>query len=114
MSLPPPLSVGDAQKRLLQGVEPLAAETIPPGRAAGRYLAAPLRAARTQPSADVSAMDGYTVRSDDLAGPWRVVGESAAGHPFGAALRSGEAIRISTGALMPPGEGAVLLHLVGE
>ena len=38
-----------------------------------------------------------------LAGPWRVVGESAAGHPFAGALGPGEAVRISTGALMPAG-----------
>lgn len=106
----PPLPLAEAQERLLAAVEPLAAETVAVEQAMGRFLAAPLVAARTQPAADLSAMDGYAVRADDLAGPWRVVGESAAGHPFGAALQPGEAIRISTGALMPPGHGAVLLQ----
>jgi molybdopterin molybdotransferase len=45
---------------------------------AGRTFTAP----RTQPAADLSSMDGYAVRGDDLSGPWQVVGESAAGHPW--------------------------------
>ena len=106
----PPLPLAEAQERLLSAVEPLSAETVPAREAIGRYLAEPLVAARTQPAADLSAMDGYSVRADDLAGPWKVVGESAAGHPYAGSLRPGEAIRISTGALMPPGDGAVLLQ----
>ena len=106
----PPLPLAEAQQRLLSAVQPLPAETIAVEQAVGRYLAEPLAAARTQPAADLSAMDGYAVRADDLAGPWKVVGESAAGHPFSGSLQPGEAIRISTGALMPPGDGAVLLQ----
>ena len=55
-------------------------------------------------------MDGYALVTDDLAGPWRVVGESAAGHPFAGTLGKGEALRISTGALMPAGAGVVLMQ----
>jgi molybdopterin molybdotransferase len=110
MSLPPPLSVGQAQERLLSQAEPLPVERIAAERSIGRYLAEPLLAARTQPAADLSAMDGYAMRADDPAGPWRVVGESAAGHPFAGDLEPGEAIRISTGALMPAGDGVVLLQ----
>ncbi|MGZ5791221.1 MAG: molybdopterin molybdotransferase MoeA [Croceibacterium sp.] len=110
MSLPPPLPLAEAQARLLAQVESLPAESIGAERAIGRYLATPLRAARTQPAADLSAMDGYAMRADDVTGPWRVVGESAAGHPFGGELAPGETIRISTGALMPAGEGVVLLQ----
>jgi molybdopterin molybdotransferase len=100
MSPPPPLPLAEA----------LPAETVAAERAIGRHLAGPLLAARTQPAADLSAMDGYAVRADDVTGPWRVVGESAAGHPFAGDLRGGEAIRISTGALMPSGECVVLLQ----
>ncbi|MGZ3173883.1 MAG: molybdopterin molybdenumtransferase MoeA, partial [Croceibacterium sp.] len=110
MSLPPPLPLAEAQARLLAQVESLPAESIGAERAIGRYIATPLRAARTQPAADLSAMDGYAMRADDVTGPWRVVGESAAGHPFGGELAPGETIRISTGALMPAGEGVVLLQ----
>ena len=110
MSLPPPLPVAEAQARVLAQVEPLGPQTVPSAEALGRYLAEPLLAARTQPAADLSAMDGYAVRADDLAGPWQVIGESAAGHPFTGTLGRGEAIRISTGALMPSGDCAVLLQ----
>jgi molybdopterin molybdotransferase len=73
MNLPPPLALAEAQARLLAQVEPLGAEAIPAEQAIGRYLAEALAARRTQPAADLSAMDGYAMRSDDLAGPWRVV-----------------------------------------
>jgi molybdopterin molybdotransferase len=52
-------------------------------------------------------MDGYAVAG---AGPWRVVGESAAGHPFAGRIEPGEALRISTGAAVPAGGDAVLLQ----
>lgn len=105
-----PLPLAEAQARLLGAVEPLGPETLAAEQAIGRTLAEPLLAARTQPAADLSAMDGYAVAADDLAGPWRVVGESAAGHPFQSHVSPGEAVRISTGALMPDGADAVLLQ----
>lgn len=108
--LPPPLPLEEAQARLLADIAPLGSEVLATGNAQGRYLAGPLEACRTQPAADLSAMDGYAMRADDLAGPWQLVGESAAGHPFARALGHGEAIRISTGALMPQSGGAVLLQ----
>ncbi|BBC73033.1 molybdopterin molybdenumtransferase MoeA [Altererythrobacter sp. B11] len=116
MSLPEPIPLGEAQARLLAMAEPRGSETLPVEAALGRFLAAELAAQRDQPAADLSAMDGYAMRADDLSGPWKVVGESAAGHPFAGALRRGEAIRISTGALMPAEGGAVLLQeeAVGE
>jgi molybdopterin molybdotransferase len=106
----PPIPLEEAQARLLALAEPLAAEEMALEAAAGRYLADPLVARRTQPAADLSAMDGYAMRADDIAGPWTVIGESAAGHPFEGKLASGQAIRISTGALMPKDAGAVLLQ----
>lgn len=105
-----PIPLQEAWERLFEGLTPLPAETVPAEQAVGRYLAEPLVAARTQPAADLSAMDGYAVRADDLAGPWRLIGESAAGRGFAGQLAQGETIRISTGALMPPGNCAVLLQ----
>jgi len=52
-------------------------------------------------------MDGYALSGP---GPWTIVGESAAGRPFGGHLTTGEAVRISTGALMPAGASAILLQ----
>ncbi len=105
-----PLSLEVAQERLLGRVMPLGSETVPVADAAGRYSSGPLLARRTQPAADCSAMDGFAMRADDLGGPWRTVGESAAGHPFTVPLKPGEAVRISTGALLPPAAGAILLQ----
>jgi molybdopterin molybdotransferase len=110
MSPPPPLSVAHAQERLLTDVGPLGIETLPVERSIGRRLAEALLAARTQPAADLSAMDGYAMRADDLAGPWRVIGESAAGHPFERRLGAGEAVRISTGGIVPAGDCVILLQ----
>lgn len=73
-----------------------------------RYLARDITATRTQPPADLSAMDGYAVTPG--AGPWRLVGESRAGAPFGEALDPGQCVRISTGAHVPQGSDRVLLQ----
>ncbi|MFT4026384.1 MAG: molybdopterin molybdotransferase MoeA [Novosphingobium sp.] len=106
----PPLPLAEAQARLLALAEPLPIEHVDIAGALGRYLAEPLLARRTQPGFDLSAMDGYAVAPGDMAGPWRVVGESAAGHPAAHGLAPGEAIQISTGAVMPDGAGAVILQ----
>ncbi len=104
------LSLEEAQSRLLALARPLPIEHLAIAEAQERYLTEPLRALRTQPAADLSAMDGYAVGQDDLAGPWRVIGESAAGRPFGGMVQPGAAVRISTGALLPDGAGAVVLQ----
>ena len=108
--IPAPLELADAQARLLALAAPLPIERMPVAEALGRYLAEPLIARRTQPPADLSAMDGFAVRGADLPGPWRIIGESACGHPFAGALGSGEAVRIATGALLPPGADTVLIQ----
>jgi molybdopterin molybdotransferase len=106
----PALPLDEAQQRLLATITPLPGETLSVDRACGRWLAHDLSALRTQPAADLSAMDGYAVTVDDLAGPWQVVGESAAGHPWPHLLHPGEAVRIATGALIPAGAGAVVVQ----
>lgn len=104
------LPVAEAQARLLALVKPLPVERVPVAEALGRFLAEPLVARRTQPPADLSAMDGYALRSADLPGPWQVIGESACGHPFAGAVGPGQAVRIATGALMPSGADMVLMQ----
>lgn len=106
----PPLPLEEAQARLLALVAPLAIEHVDVEGSLGRYLAAPISARRTQPAADLSAMDGYAVTGGDMAGPWRLIGDSAAGHPFAGEVRPGTAVRISTGAILPAGAGAVILQ----
>lgn len=107
---PPPLPLEEAQARLLALAAPLPVVHADIESALGHFLAAPLQARRTQPSADLSAMDGYAVAPGDMAGPWQVIGESAAGHPFHGELGKGQAVRISTGAVMPAGAAAVILQ----
>ncbi|MBS0255036.1 MAG: molybdopterin molybdotransferase MoeA [Proteobacteria bacterium] len=104
------LPVDEAQARLLALAAPLPVERVAVELLAGRTLAEPLLALRTQPAVDLSAMDGYAVPPGSLAGPWQVVGESAAGHPYGGTLQPGQAVRIATGAALPAGAGAVVMQ----
>jgi molybdopterin molybdotransferase len=72
---------------------------------------------RTQPPADLSAMDGYAVRASDVASApvrLRVIGEVAAGRPFTATVGAGEAARIFTGGVMPAGADAVVVQEITE
>ena len=108
--MPLPLPLEEAQARLLALAAPLSIERLPVTEALGRYLAEPLTARRTQPAAAMSAMDGYAVRAADLPGPWSIVGESAAGHPFGGVVSAGQTVRIATGALVPAGADTVLIQ----
>lgn len=104
------LPVRDAQARLLDRATVLEAEAVQLGAAVGRWTSADTTALRTQPSADLSAMDGYAVRHADMPGPWRVVGESAAGGGYDSAVQPGEAVRIYTGAVMPEGTDTVVIQ----
>ncbi len=74
--------------------------------ALGLTLAAPLIALTDLPSFDTSAMDGWAVSGP---GPWDVREEGVlAGHTAHAPLTDGEAVRIATGARIPPDTTAVL------
>ncbi|AJF66091.1 molybdopterin molybdotransferase MoeA [Streptomyces vietnamensis] len=80
---------------------------LPLGQALGQVLAEPLLALTDLPSFDTSAMDGWAVAGP---GPWTVRAEAPvlAGHAPAAALNDGEAVRIATGAPVPPGTTAVI------
>ncbi len=110
----PLLPVAQALVQVLASApEPLATETVPLAAARGRTLARDLAALRTQPPFNASAMDGYALRADDLATVprrLRVIGASAAGHGFSGALAAGEAVRIFTGAPVPPGADTVIIQ----
>jgi len=107
------ISVEEALSRVLANVEPLPAQSVPLTKAYGRVLAVDLQALRTQPPADVSAMDGYAVRAADVAAiPARlkVVGEVAAGHPFSGSIGPRQAARIFTGGILPAGADAIVIQ----
>lgn len=101
------LSLEEAQARVLAMAPQMLSENVSVNKALGRYLANDLIAQRTQPPADLSAMDGYAINGD---GPWKLVGESRAGAPFNEAIALGECTRISTGAQMPAGADRVLIQ----
>src|ERR671936_890428 len=107
------MPVAEALAHVLAHTEPLAAVATPLADAHGRVLAADLGALRTQPPADVSAMDGYAVHAADVAtvpARLKLVGEVAAGHPFDGAVGIGEAARIFTGGVLPPGADAIVIQ----
>src|ERR1043165_1193748 len=89
------LSVAEARARMLALVQPLGGELIPLQAALGRVLADSVIAVRDQPPFDVSAMDGYALRSSDTPGRVQVCGESAAGHGHDGRVHTGMAIRSS-------------------
>ncbi|MDT8307313.1 MAG: molybdopterin molybdotransferase MoeA [Anaerolineae bacterium] len=109
------LTVTEALGRVLAGVHLLPPEQVTIGEALGRVLASAVVAAASLPPFANSAMDGYAVRSDDLATASRetpsvldVVGDIAAGAAPGFLLAPGEAARIMTGAPLPDGADAVV------
>ncbi len=107
------MPVAEALARVLADTAPLGAEEVTLGEAAGRVLAEDLIALRTQPPADVSAMDGYALQADDIAttpATLTVIGEVAAGHPFAGRVEKGQAARIFTGGVLPDGADTVVIQ----
>jgi len=107
----------DARAAIVAAAAPLECESVALGLGAlGRVLGEDVTATHPVPAFDNSAMDGFAVRAPDLAGAGpgnpvrlRVVGESRAGRPAAAAVGAGQAVAISTGAMLP--EGAEVLAL---
>ena len=109
------MAVADALQSVLADARALPVETVALNEALGRVLAQDLTALRTQPPAAVSAMDGYAVRAADVAKApvkLKLIGEVAAGHPFGGEVKSGETARIFTGGIMPAGTDTVVIQEV--
>lgn len=109
------LSVDDARERILSRVRLLGIERIGIGDALGRVLATDVESSIAHPAWDNSAMDGFAVRSDDVAAAnrespvlLRVVDEVPAGEFPNRALQGGEAIRVMTGAPVPEGADGVI------
>jgi molybdopterin molybdotransferase len=101
-------TIDEALALVLARARPLDAEDVPVARAGGRVLAEPAAAVTDLPPFDNSAMDGYAVRAEDTPGQLTVVGHSAAGKPETRKLGAGEAIVISTGAVVPDGADSVV------
>ena len=107
------MPVTDALAAILDGSEPLGEEIVALDAAFHRTLARDVAAKRTQPPQAMSAMDGYAVRAADaadLSARLKVIGEVAAGRPFGRTVGAGEAARIFTGGVIPEGADAVIIQ----
>jgi molybdopterin molybdotransferase len=104
----PLIAIDQAVEHVLGQSRALPAETVTIDDALHRVLAADVRAVGDVPPFPCSAMDGYALLAGRSGRRLRIVGESRAGAPSGRALTDGEAIRVSTGAAIPPGAQAVI------
>ena len=109
------ISVEDALKTILSQVTVLGTERVDIGHALGRLLAEDVYAPYDIPPLDNSAMDGYALRFSDIQGatpeaPVRleVTGDLPAGYTADKAVEPGKALRIMTGAPVPPGADTVI------
>jgi molybdopterin molybdotransferase len=115
MLKPTLVTVEEAREAVLAEASALPTEPVELDRALGRVLAEPLAAAVDVPAFDNSAMDGYAGRASDVKGAsvhapveLELVGESRAGHPAERSVGRGQAIAISTGAMLPAGADCVV------
>jgi molybdopterin molybdotransferase len=107
------MPVAEALARVLEHAGPLPAESAPLLSAHGRVLAEDVKALRAQPPANVSAMDGYAVRAEDVAhvpAKLALIGEVPAGHPFDGAVGAGQTARIFTGGVLPLDADTVVIQ----
>lgn len=104
------ISVAEALARVLALAGEPQGETVALDQAAGRALLRPATARLTQPPFDSAAMDGYALQTADLGRTLKVIGEAAAGHPWAGEAVPGTAIRIFTGAPVPPGYDRVVMQ----
>src|SRR5215467_4204444 len=111
----PLLPVAEAEQLIGDRVTPVSGEELVPLRAAlGRALTASLIAPVNLPPFDNSAVDGFAVRAEDIGGAREqrlaIVDRVAAGRAAAHAVKSGEAVRIFTGAPMPAGADTVFMQ----
>lgn len=111
----PLIEIDDARRAVLDCTHPLTYESERLADALDRVLAEDVHSAGPVPPFDSSAMDGFALRCADVRdavegrpATLSVVGESRAGHPASRAVGSGEAVAISTGAIVPDGADAVV------
>ena len=113
MSDAPMLSLEEAFRAVDEALagRGLPSETVSARAAAGRVLARECRSLLDVPPFDKSAMDGYALPEGDApGGVYRLAGMTAAGQAAAAPLRPGEAVKVMTGAPVPPGTVEVVMQ----
>jgi len=111
------ISVEQALENVKAGLSPIGCETITIDQALGRVLGKDVASRVTQPPKNVSSMDGYAVRAEDVAVvPVTLtrIGESQAGSGFDGAVASGQTVRTFTGAPIPDGADTMVIQEVTE
>ena len=112
------LSVARAREILLAAISPVDGwESVPIRTALGRVLMRDIVAPHDVPAHDNSAMDGFAVRGADLTDEesrLTIVGTAYAGGAFSGAVGIGQAVRIMTGAVLPPGADSVVVQEVAR
>jgi molybdenum cofactor synthesis domain-containing protein len=103
------ISLDEARAVVLAGCSRLPVVRVPLADALGLVTAESVTAAHDVPPFANTAMDGFAVRAADTPGTLTVVGTLAAGAEPTLAVADGEAIRIMTGAPIPPGADAVVM-----
>jgi len=103
-------SVAETLDLVLAQVPRLPHEVAALGDARGRILAQDLVATRALPAFDNSAMDGYAARSAELPAMVQVIATVAAGEVYTTEVPAGHAVRIFTGAMLPPGVDTVVIQ----
>jgi len=111
----PLLPVAEAENLISARVTPVSDQEMAPlCEALGRVLTADLIAPFNLPPFDNSAVDGYAVRGEDIDSAREqrltIIDRVAAGHAAARAVKSGEAVRIFTGAPMPGGADTVFMQ----
>jgi molybdopterin molybdotransferase len=104
----PMIPASEAWERIAAVLRPLPPATVPLSQAHGLIPAEEVVARESIPPFAASAMDGYAVIAADSAPERRVVAQQEAGATDAPALSPGTAVRIMTGAPLPPGADAVV------
>ena len=112
---PNSMPVDKAREVIARFLSPVTAvERVHVRAALGRVLAADVMSPLDVPAHDNSAMDGYAVRHADLASGGEVTltvaGSAFAGAPYAGSLNAGEAVRIMTGGVVPPGADTIVMQ----
>lgn len=110
------LSVAEAVARIRQAITPISGfERCPLQQSINRIVAEAVISPINVPGHINSAMDGYAVNGSDLpdegqSATLQVVGNAFAGNPFDGNVQAGQAVRIMTGAVVPPGCDTVIMQ----
>ena len=109
-----PISVKDARERILKSIKPInKTEKIDIKYSLNRILSKSIKAKRTQPAFDTSAMDGYATKKNYLKVIPKyldIIGETKAGDKNKFKLKKDQVVRVFTGSFLPEGCDKVIIQ----